>query len=85
MKEEKVCTTSHIGSSIGVMRGVITVEASLVMPIVLSVFVLAMYAGISLYASVRDTARAIVREQSADIVNEFYQYKGLEGLLQGED
>lgn len=67
------------------VRGSLTVEAAIVVPLVLFVFVLAMQSGISMYTECRDTAAAIREEEELDIVKLFYRWREAGEFLGNED
>ena len=54
-------------------RGSLTIEAALVVPLVLALFAFAMKSGIQMYTECRDTALAIGQEQEIDAVNIFHR------------
>lgn len=59
--------------------GSLTIEAALILPLVLMLFVLAMNGGIQLYQECQNTAISIREEEEIDIINMFYNWKILEG------
>lgn len=52
-------------------RGSLTIEAALVVPLVLALFAFAMKSGIQMYTECRDTALAIGQEQEIEAVKCF--------------
>jgi hypothetical protein len=66
------------------MRGSLTVEAAIILPVVLAVFTVAIKSGIDLYEETRDRAVAVTETGSPDILKRFYQWKMLEGLVDEE-
>jgi hypothetical protein len=62
------------------LRGSLTIEASIIVPMVLAVFAMAMRGGINLYQETRDTAVTIAAKESPDILKRFYEWNMLEGL-----
>jgi hypothetical protein len=60
------------------------VEASLIFPVVIAVFVIAIYGGIQLYEEECKTVVSIEEEREIDIIPIFYRWKGLEELETGE-
>ena len=57
------------------VRASMTVEASLILPLVLFMFGLVMQTGIAMYEECRDTAVAIQEESDVEIVETFYHWK----------
>lgn len=57
------------------MKGSLTIEAALIFPIILFVFILAIQTGITMYTECRDTAIAIKGETDLEIVDTFYRFK----------
>ena len=64
-------------------RGSLTIEAALVVPLVLALFAFAMKSGIQMYTECRDTALAIGQEIEA--VKMFYRWQEAGELFQNED
>ena len=64
-------------------RGSLTIEAALVVPLVLALFAFAMKSGIQMYTECRDTALAI--EQEIEAVKMFYSWQEAGELFQNED
>ena len=60
-------------------RGSLTIEAALVVPLVLALFAFAMKSGIQMYTEGRDTALAI------EAVKMFYRWQEAGELFQNED
>ena len=56
-------------------RGSLTIEAALVVPLVLALFAFAMKSGIQMYTECRDTALAIGQEQEIEAVKMFYRWQ----------
>ena len=54
-------------------RGSLTIEAALVVPLVLALFAFAMKSGIQMYTECRDTALAIGQEQEIEEAGELFQ------------
>lgn len=55
------------------MRASITVEAAIIVPLVLFVFGLSMRSGIQLYLEFKDTVFEIMEDETMDAVQKFYQ------------
>ena len=66
-------------------RGSLTIEAALVVPLVLALFAFAMKSGIQMYTECRDTALAIGQEQEIEAVKMFYLWQEAGELFQNED
>ena len=66
-------------------RGSLTIEAALVVPLVLALFAFAMKSGIQMYTECRDTALAIGQEQEIEAVKMFYRWQEAGELFQNED
>ncbi len=66
-------------------RGSLTIEAALVVPLVLALFAFAMKSGIQMYTECRDTALAIGHEQEIEAVKMFYRWQEAGELFQNED
>ena len=62
-------------------RGSLTIEAALVVPLVLALFAFAM----KMYTECRDTALAIGQEQEIEAVKMFYRWQEAGELFQNED
>ena len=62
-------------------RGSLTIEAALVVPLVLALFAFAMKSGIQMYTECRDTAQ----EQEIEAVKMFYRWQEAGELFQNED
>lgn len=69
----------------GKVRGSLTVEAAVVVPLVLFVFALAMQSGLSMYTECRDTAVLIQEERKPDVVKMFYRWREAGEFLGNED
>ena len=70
-----------------VLRGSFTVEASLIMPIVLSVMFLALRLGYASYAAMKETAEALETQEASDTVTEMYRSEkitDIRGLIYGD-
>ena len=63
----------------------LTVEASLIFPLILLVFVLAMSGGIQMYEECRDEAAAIGAEMDFDTIKWFYKWQGVGEIIENED
>ena len=63
------------------VQGSLTIEAALVMPLVLLVFGLAMSSGIMLYTECRDTSADIQEEKEFDAVEAFYRWQGIGDMI----
>ncbi len=63
----------------------LTVEASLIFPLILLVFVLAMSGGIQMYEECRDEAAAIGAEGDFDTIKWFYKWQGVGEIIENED
>ena len=57
-----------------IMDGSLTVEAALILPIVLLLFAFVMQAGISLYSECGDTALSVEKEGGPETIKIFYQW-----------
>ena len=66
-------------------RGSLTIEAALVVPLVLALFAFAMKSGIQMYTECRDTALAIGQEQEIEAVKMFYRWQEAGELFQNEE
>lgn len=62
-----------------------TVEASLILPLVLFMFSFVMQMGITLYEECRNTAVAIQEEPDMEIVDTFYHWKKVGEWLENGD
>lgn len=67
------------------VRGSLTIEAALMIPLALLLFMMAMNGGIQLYQECRDTAISISEEEKMDVINMFYNWKMLEDVGKDED
>lgn len=67
------------------VSGSLTIEAALIIPLVLMLFMLAMNEGIQLYQECRDTAVSIREEEEMGVINMFYNWKMLEDIVKDED
>lgn len=63
----------------------LTVEAAVIVPLLLFLFGMAMRCGIQLYTECRDTAVVVQNEQKLEIVQEFYFWQGIEEIGRDED
>ncbi len=63
------------------MRGSLTVEAAIIVPMLLMVFALAMEGALTMYDECRETAALIMEEPKPDTVKLFYRYKAAGELL----
>lgn len=63
------------------VQGSLTIEAALIIPLVLLVFGLAMSSGIILYTECRDTAAGIREEKEFDAVETFYRWQGIGDII----
>ena len=69
------------------LRGSFTVEASLIMPIVLSVMFLALKLGYASYDRMREIAEALETQEASDTVTEMYRlekFTDIRGLIYGD-
>lgn len=67
------------------MRASITVEAAIIVPLVLFVFGLSMRSGIQLYLEFKDTVFEIMEDETMDAVQKFYQLNMLGDIGEDED
>lgn len=67
------------------MRASITVEAAIIVPLVLFVFGLSMRSGIQLYLEFKDTVFEIMEDEIMDAVQKFYQLNMLGDIGEDED
>lgn len=67
------------------VKGSLTIEAAVIVPLVLFVFVLAMESGLSMYTECRDTAVSIRDEEKYDTVKLFYCWREAGEFLGNED
>lgn len=67
------------------LRGSLTVEASLVLPLLLFLLATAINAGIALYSDCRDTVHAVEREETLDAVRLFYICNGVGDIIEDGD
>lgn len=67
------------------VRASMTVEASLILPLVLFLFGLVMQMGIAMYEECRDTAAAIQEESDIEIVEIFYHWKKVGEWIENGD
>ena len=67
------------------VRASMTVEASLILPLVLFLFGLVMQMGIAMYEESRDTAAAIQEESDIEIVETFYRWKKVGEWIENGD
>ena len=61
-------------------NGSLTIEAALILPILLMLFALAMDGGIRLYQECQNTAISVREEEEIDIINMFYNWEMVEDL-----
>lgn len=66
------------------INGSLTIEAAIILPLVLMVFVMAMNGGIRLYQECADTANSIREEAEIDVIRMFYGWKLLGEAVQSE-
>lgn len=57
------------------VRGSLTIEAALIVPILLFVLSIVMQMGITMYSECKDTAAEIKQEKELEIVEMFYYWK----------
>lgn len=62
-------------------RGSLTIEAALVVPLVLALFAFAMKSGIQMYTECRDTALAIGQEQEIEAGKDVLPLAGSGGII----
>ncbi len=67
------------------VRGSLTIEAAIILPLVLLLFGAAMDGGIQMYTECRDTAVSIAEEKEIDTVKLFYRFKALGDITGNED
>lgn len=67
------------------MRASITVEAAIIVPLVLFVFGFSMRSGIQLYLEFKDTVFEIMEDETMDAVQKFYQLNMLGDIGEDED
>lgn len=67
------------------MRASITVEAAIIVPLVLFVFGLSMRSGIQLYLEFKDTVFEIMEDETMDAIQKFYQLNMLGDIGEDED
>lgn len=67
------------------MRASITVEAAIIVPLVLFVFGISMRSGIQLYLEFKDTVFEIMEDETMDAVQKFYQLNMLGDIGEDED
>lgn len=65
--------------------GSFTVEAAIIVPMVLTVFVLAIRGGVALYGETKELAVEIKQEESPEVLKHFYRWQMVEDLMDGED
>lgn len=66
-------------------NGSLTVEAAIIFPLVIAVFIIAVNGGISLNQDVRETVAGIEDKEDINTVKMFYRWKVLGELLGDED
>ncbi|MBO5068951.1 MAG: pilus assembly protein [Roseburia sp.] len=67
------------------VNGSLTIEAAMILPLVLMLFAMAMNGGIRLYQECRDTAISIREEEEIDVITMFYNWEMLEGVRKDEN
>lgn len=67
------------------LSGSLTVEAAMILPLLLWVFGIAMSSGIQMYAECTDTAAAILEEPNLDVVKVFYRSQEIEDIIGNEN
>ena len=67
------------------VRGSLTVEAALMIPLVLFLTVTAVRGGVELYQECRATVQALEAEQEIQIVRLLYLYEGIGDLTENGD
>lgn len=80
----KVCMGRQRGLLLrdrAMLQGSLTIEAAVIVPMLLMVFALAMNSGLVMYEECRETAVAIMEEPEADTVKLFYRWKEAGELL----
>lgn len=63
------------------MRGSLTIEAAIIVPMLLMVFALTMESALTMYDECRETAALIMEEPEPDTVKLFYRWKAAGELL----
>lgn len=67
------------------VRGSLTVEAAMIVPLVLTVFMLAIRGGVTLYEETKELTIEIKQEESPEVLKHFYRWQMVEDLMDGED
>lgn len=67
------------------MKGSLTVEASVILPLLLFLLGMAMRGGIELYKEVKETSVLIEQEEQMNTVKSFYQWKILGDIVKYEN
>lgn len=67
------------------MKGSLTVEAAVILPLLLFLFGIAMQGGIDLYKEVKNTSVLIEQEEKINTVKSFYQWKMLGDMTTNEN
>ncbi len=70
---------------IGCVRGSLTVEAAIILAVLLFLFAFTMESGIQMYTECRDTAIAIQGEAEMDIIEKFYFWQRIGSITENED
>lgn len=67
------------------VKGSLTVEAAIILPLLLGLLGLVMSSGIQMYTECRDTAVSILEEPDLDIVKTFYRWQEIGDIVGDED
>lgn len=66
------------------VHGSLTVEAAMIVPLVLTVFMLAVKGGVALYEETKELTTEIKQEESPEVLKHFYRWQMVEDLMDGE-
>ncbi len=67
------------------VEGSLTIEAALILPLVLSLFLMTARAGIMLYMEYEETSVSILKEKEWDTVKYFYMWNKIGEFMEDED
>ncbi len=67
------------------LKGSMTVEAALILPLTLLVFGTAMNAGLKMYQECRGTAEEVLEEREWDVIKKFYLWNELGEMWEDGD
>lgn len=67
------------------VRGSLTVEAAMVIPLLLFLIVMAIDSGVQLYLECQDTIMALESEEEQNTIRLFYLYNGIGDMIENGD